>query len=282
MKKLEGKVALVTGVANKMSMGHAVALRLANEGADVVVVDKYKLPRSASAADKGWGGLDSVVAEIKATGRKAMAVLADINNEQEVDKAVAEAEKKLGKIDILVHCAAIRGPMGVQLLDLPESDWRTVIDVNLTGSFLVSKAVARSMRARGKGGKIVLIASLAGNRGVPGSGAYSASKWGVIGLTKTLAMELAKDKIYVNAINPGHFPTNLRDDTYIEWAKREGITPDEARAKFDQQAVKKVPLGRIGDTKDIADLVVFLVSDQSDYIVGQAIDICGGVGLVQG
>ena len=281
MKKLEGKVALVTGVANRLSMGHAVALRLANEGADVAVVDKYKVPRSGSAADKDWGGLDSVAAEIKSTGRKTLAVLADINNSQEVDKAVAEVEKKLGKIDILVHCAAIRGPMGVDIADLSESVWRTVIDVNLTGSFLIAKAVARSMRARGKGGKMVLISSLAGNRGVPGNGAYSASKWGVIGLAKSMAIELAKYKIYVNVINPGTFPTNLRDDFYIEWAKKEGITPDEAKEKHNEQMVKRIPLGRIGDTKDIADLVVFLVSDQSDYIVGQAIDICGGWGLMQ-
>jgi NAD(P)-dependent dehydrogenase (short-subunit alcohol dehydrogenase family) len=282
MQKFEGKVAVVTGVANKLSMGHAVALRLANEGADVAVIDKYKVPRSGSAADEGWGGLDSVAAEIESTGRKALAILADINNGQEMDKAVAEAEEKLGKIDILVHCAAIRGPMGVDIADLSESVWRTVIDVNLNGSFLIAKAVARSMKAGGKGGKIVLISSLAGNRGVPGNGAYAASKWGVIGLAKSMAIELAKDKIYVNVINPGTFPTNLRDDFYIEWAKREGITPDEAKEKHNEQFVKRVPLGRIGETKEIADLVVFLVSDQSDYIVGQAIDICGGWGLVQG
>jgi NAD(P)-dependent dehydrogenase (short-subunit alcohol dehydrogenase family) len=282
MKKLEGKVALVTGVSSRMSMGHAVALRLANEGADIVVVDKYKVPRSGSAADKDWGGMDSVVAEIGSTGRKALPILADINNGQEVDKAVAEAVEKMGKIDIMVHCAAIRGPMGVELTDLSESEWRSVIAVNLTGSFLISTAVARSMKARDEGGKMVLIASLAGNRAVPGSGSYAASKWGVIGLAKTLALELAKHKIYVNAINPGHFPTNLRDDTYIKLAKEEGITPDEARARFDQRAIKTIPIGRIGDTKDIADLALFLVSDQSDYITGQAIDICGGVGLVQG
>jgi len=281
MKIFEGKVALVTGVANKQSMGHAVALRLAKEGADVALVDRYKVPRSSSAADEGWGGLDSVATEVESTGRKALVVLADITNSQEVDKAVAETVGKMGKIDIMVNCAAIRGPVTTQLADLSESDWRTIIDVNLTGAFLTAQVVARSMITRGEGGKIVLISSLAGNRGVPGSGAYCASKWGVIGLMKTLAMEVAKDKIYVNAINPGTFPTNLRDDFYIEWAKAEGITPDEAKEKHNKQMVKKIPLGRIGDTKDIVDLVVFLVSDQSDYIVGQAIDICGGWGLVQ-
>jgi NAD(P)-dependent dehydrogenase (short-subunit alcohol dehydrogenase family) len=172
--------------------------------------------------------------------------------------------------------------MTTHLVNLSEGDWRTVLDVNLTGSFFISTAVAKSMVARGNGGKIVLISSLAGNRGVPGSGAYCASKWGVIGLAKTLALELAKYKINVNALNPGSFGTQLRDENYAQLAEAEGIPLNEFRERFDKQMIGRVPLGRMGTTEDIADLVLFLVSEHSSYITGQAIDICGGWGQVQG
>jgi len=282
MNSLNGKVALVTGAAARRSMGHGVALRLAAEGADVVMVDKNATPRSLFSEDKGWEGLNSVVTEVEAKGRKGLAVVADISKEQEVDAAVAKALERFGRVDMLVHCAAIRGPMTTPLVELSGGDWRIVLEVNLTGAFLISKAVARRMIARGEGGKIVLVSSLAGNRGVPGSGAYCASKWGVLGLVKTLALELAKHKINVNALNPGTFDTHLRDENYEQLAKAEGIPLNEFRERFDRQMIGRVPLGRMGTPEDIANLVLFLVSDQSSYITGQAVDICGGWGLVHG
>ncbi len=282
MNSLNGKVALVTGAAARRSMGHGVALRLAGEGADVVMVDKNATPRSLFSEDKGWEGLNSVVTEVEAKGRKGLAVVADISKEQEVDAAVAKALERFGRVDMLVHCAAIRGPMTTPLVELSGGDWRIVLEVNLTGAFLISKAVARRMIARGEGGKIVLVSSLAGNRGVPGSGAYCASKWGVLGLVKTLALELAKHKINVNALNPGTFDTHLRDENYAQLAKAEGIPLNEFRERFDRQMIGRVPLGRMGTPEDVANLVLFLVSDQSSYITGQAVDICGGWGLVHG
>jgi NAD(P)-dependent dehydrogenase (short-subunit alcohol dehydrogenase family) len=282
MDSLKGKVALVTGAAVRRGMGHGVALRLAGEGADVVVVDKNATPRSLFSEDKGWGGLSTVVTEVEGKGRKGLAVVADISKDQEVDGAVGKALERFGRVDILVHCAAIRGPMTTPLVELSGGDWRTVLEVNLTGAFLISKAVAKSMIARGEGGKIVLISSLAGKMGVPGSGAYCASKWGVLGLTKTLALELAKYKINVNALNPGTFDTHLRDENYAQLAEAEGIPLSEFRERFDKRMLGRVPLGRIGIPEDIANLVVFLVSDQSSYITGQGVDICGGWGLVHG
>jgi NAD(P)-dependent dehydrogenase (short-subunit alcohol dehydrogenase family) len=282
MNSLNGKVALVTGAAARRGMGHGVALRLAGEGAHVVIVDKYATPRKLFSEDEGWEGLKSVVTEVEAMGRKALAVVADISNDQEVDAVVAKALGRFGKIDMLVHCAAIRGPMTTPLVELSGGNWRTVLDVNLTGAFLISAAVAKSMIAKGEGGKIVLVSSLAGNRGVPGSGAYCASKWGVIGLVKTLALELAKYKINVNALNPGTFDTHLRDENYAQLAQAEGVPLNEFRERFDKRMIAKVPLGRMGTPEDIANLVLFLVSDQSSYITGQAVDICGGWGLVHG
>jgi len=282
MKILNGKVALVTGAAARRSMGHGVALRLAGEGAHIVVVDKYAKPRSLFREDEGWEGLGTVVTEVEAMGSKALAAEADISNQQEVDAAVAKALGKFGRIDILVNCAAIRGPMTTPVVNLSQVDWRTVLDVNLTGAFLISAAVSKSMVARGEGGKIVLVSSLAGHMGVPGSAAYCASKWGVIGLVKTLALELAKYGINVNALNPGTFDTHLRDENYVHLAQAEGTPLSEFREKFDTKMIGRVPLGRIGIPEDIANLVLFLVSDQSSYITGQAVDICGGWGLVHG
>ena len=277
MSSLKGKVAMVTGAASKRGMGHAIALRLARKGADVVVADKFAAPKSLFPGDEGWGGLNDIVAEIKALGRKALAVTMDINVSREIDAAIDKTLKQFGKIDILVHAAAIRGPVGVPVVDLAEKDIRAIIDVDLVGSFLITKAVARGMIARGEGGKIVIICSTAGLKGVPGSAAYGAAKWGTIGLTKSLGLELAKYKINVNGINPGMFVTNLRDESFTKMAEAEGITWEEARKKDQGALAKMIPWGRLGTAEEIADLAYFLVSDQSGYMTGEVIVLGGGV-----
>jgi meso-butanediol dehydrogenase/(S,S)-butanediol dehydrogenase/diacetyl reductase len=277
MSSLEGKVAIVTGTASKRGMGHAIALRLAREGADLVITDKYPAPQSLFPGDEGWGGLEAEVAEIEALGRQAMSLELDISNGKDIDSLVSKTLEKFGRIDILVHCAAIRGPVGKPAVELSEKEWRDILDVNTTGSFLISKAVAKSMIARGEGGRIVLIASMAGTHGVAGSVAYSVSKYGVIGLVKTLALELGKHKININAINPGAVITNLRDEAFAKMAKEQGITWDEAREKDYQKMGALIPLGRLGTTEEVADLAYFLVSDMSTYITGEAIGISGGL-----
>jgi NAD(P)-dependent dehydrogenase (short-subunit alcohol dehydrogenase family) len=277
MNSLMDKVAIVTGAASKRGMGHAIALRLAKEGANVAVVDKYPAPQSLFPGDEGWGGLDAEVAEIEALGREALAIVADISKSQEVNQVLAKTLEKFGRVDILVHCAAVRGPVGKPLVELAEEDWRTIVDVNLNGSFLISKAVTKNMIARGEGGRIVILASMAGTHGVAGSGAYCSSKYGVIGLVKTLALELGEYNINVNAINPGAIITNLRDEAFAKMAKDQGITWDEAREQDYQKIGALIPLGRLGTTDEIADLTYFLVSDMSTYVTGEAIGIGGGL-----
>ncbi|OGO41549.1 MAG: hypothetical protein A2137_08230 [Chloroflexi bacterium RBG_16_58_8] len=277
MKSLEGKVALVTGAASKRGMGRAIALRLAGEGASLVVIDKAPAPRSLFPGDEGWGGLDAEVAEIKALGREALAIVADISSGKDVDAIVTKTVKKFGRIDILVHCAAIRGPVGKPAVELSEADWRSILDVNTTGAFLISKAVAKSMIARGEGGRILLIASMAGTHGVAGSAAYCVSKYGVVGLVKTLALELGQYRINVNAINPGAIITNLRDEAFDRMSKTQGVTWDEARQKDYQKMSANIPLGRLGTTDEVADLAYFLVSDLSRYITAETIGITGGL-----
>src|SRR4030042_1626408 len=283
MGSLNGKVAIVTGAASKRGMGRAVAVRLAKEGADVAVLDKYAAPKSIWPGDEGWGGLNTVVEEIVAQGRKGLALVADFCKGYEVDEAVAKTLEKFGKIDILVHCGGIRGAMTTPIVDLSEEEWKSIIDINLTGSFLIAKAVAKTMIPDGEGKKIVLFGSKAATQGYAGSSGYCASKHGILGLGRTLAAELAPYKINVNIINPGGFDTNLRDQEIIKRAKDQGISVAEA---IEQESKKsgpgpRVPLGRHGKPEEIADLVFFLVSDQSVYITGKTIDIDGGLQILE-
>lgn len=273
---LEGKVAFVTGAASRRGMGRAVALRLAKEGADVVVNDKFRAPKSVWPGDENWQGLDDVVKEIEALGRKSLAVVGGVENAAEAEAAVAAALYKFGKIDILVNCAGIRGTVGVPVAQGDEAEWRQLFEVNSIGPFIISRAVARDMVKRNQGGKIVHVASAAGKVGAPGSAAYAASKWAVIGLVESLALELAPYKINVNAINPGFFATNLRDATAERDASKAGKTVEEYREDEYKMLSKMVPLGRMGATEDIANLIFFLVSPESDYMTGQDINITGG------
>ena len=273
---LKGKVAFVTGAAAKRGMGRAVALRLAGEGADIVVNDKIRAPKSAWPGDENWQGLDEVVKEIEALGRKTLAVVAGIENAQEIDQAVKTALKKFGKIDILVNCAGIRGPVGVPVTEGDEAEWRKMFDINTIGPFIISRAVAREMIKRNEGGKIVHVASAAGKEGAPGSAAYAASKWAVIGLVESLAKELAPYKINVNAINPGFFATNLRDETAEKDSHKAGKSIAAYREDEYKMLANMVPLKRMGTTEDISKLIFFLVSPESDYMTGQDINITGG------
>ena len=273
---LSGKVAFVTGAAAKRGMGRAVALRLAQEGADVMVTDKFAAPKSAWAGDEGWKGLEDVVKEIQALGRKAISAVAGVENSKEVDEAVKATLDKLGKIDILINCAGTRGPVGVNIVDGDEKDWKLLFDVNSLGTMIVSKAVARDMIRRNEGGKIVHIASAAGKLPCPGSAAYAASKWAVIGIVQALAMELAPYKINVNAINPGFFPTNLRDDDATLHSREKGITVEQFREDEYKMLANMVPLKRMGRVEDITDVTYFLVSEASSYLTGVNINVTGG------
>lgn len=274
---LTGKVALVTGATAKRGMGHAIALRLAREGADVAVLDKFAVSRSLFPGDEGWRGLPEEVEEIERMGRRAMAVTADLADAGAIDEAVESVAARMGGIDIFVNCAAIRGTPNVDVIDGDPGEWKALFDVNLLGAFLVSRSVARRMIAAKRGGKIVHFASLAGRMGARGNAAYAASKWGVIGLVQTLALELAPHRINVNAVCPGMIITNLRDQHIEAGAKKQGITPEEFRANEYATVSKSIPIGRMGTADDIADVVSFLASSRSDYVTGQSLNVCGGV-----
>ena len=288
MYELHGKVALVTGTANKHGIGRAIALRLATEGADVAVNDKPIPPGTATPwpDEPGWMGIESVAAEIAALGRRSLAVTADITKRADVDRMVAEVNAKLGGIDILVNNAKAFEPIDdaggtsqTSVMTMSDEMWNDTMGVNLYGAFLMCQAVGKRMVEQGRGGKIVNIASLKGKRGKRGRAAVSASKAGLIRLTETLALELGRYGINVNAICPGATVTFGSSGKALKAAMAGGLTEDQA---IEQVYVKsgRFPeigaLGRPGRPEDQASAVAFLVSNEASFITGQAINVCGG------
>ena len=274
MYDLSGKVALVTGAGGERGMGRAIATRLAQEGADVVVNDVRENPYAASRS--GWEGLASVVGEIEDLGRGALGLVADISDGAQVDNMVGRAVERFGHIDILVNNAGSRpGRDRVPVMDLEEDAWDEVQRVNVKGPFLCSKAVGREMIARGQGGKIIIISSTAGKRGVARLAAYCASKFALIGFTQSLALELASHSINVNAICPGWVETERSD--YITAALMpEGQSLEENRAQRELRRAEEVPLGRVALGPDVARTAAFLASAESDYLTGLSISVSGG------
>jgi NAD(P)-dependent dehydrogenase (short-subunit alcohol dehydrogenase family) len=273
----KGKIAFVTGAGAKMGMGRAIALRLAATGANVAILDKWPIPKTNYPGSQNWGGLDEELQEIKAFGVEGLAITADVASSTDCKEATAKVLDKFGRIDLFVHSAAIRGPVNVPVVDFSDEDWKAQMDVNLTGTYYITKPVVQHMVKRGGPGKIILISSLGAKMGAPGNAAYTASKWGVLGFTKSLALEVASLKINVNSICPGHINTDLRDNWIEEQAQKEGITPAEFRQKAYNQMGSTVPLGREGTAEDVADLAMFLLSKQSDYLTGQGINSDGGI-----
>jgi len=274
MYDLSGKIALVTGAGSERGIGRAIAVRLARQGADVIVNDVEEVPYADISSR--WGGIREVVREIEAMGRQAEGILADVSEATQVDNMVQKALDRFGHIDILVNNAASRpGPDRVLVVDLEEEDWDTVQRVNLKGTFLCSRVVAREMIRRGQGGKIIIISSTAGMRGVARYAAYCTSKFGLIGFTQSLALELAPHRINVNAVCPGL--TDTQRVAYIAAGLAgEGESAEEIRVQMLEQYASRAPLGRVAMSTDIADVAAFLASSQSDYLTGLSIPVAGG------
>ncbi len=285
MSDLSGKVALVTGASRKRGLGCSIALGLAREGTDVAVTDLYKTPEDLEPWDRkeGWRGLDSLVAEITALGRRGLAITADLTNSREITDMVEKALKEFGKIDIVVNNAAImRRDIGTpDIVDFPEGAWNKTIAVILTAPFLICKAVLPQMIKRGRGGKIINISSIGGKVGRRGRAAYCSSKFGLIGLTQVLSQELGPHKINVNAVCPGFMMTWRSSGEAIWEAMNKGLSEEEAITQaFEKRFAAtgdRPHLGIPASVQQVANVVVFLASPQSDYITGQAINVDGGI-----
>ncbi|MEL6788308.1 MAG: 3-oxoacyl-[acyl-carrier-protein] reductase [Cyanobacteria bacterium J06607_15] len=244
LQHLKDKVAIVTGASR--GIGKAAALALVTQGAKVVV----NYARSSDAAE-------ATVQEITAAGGEAIAVQADVSQADQVDKLIKTTIEQFGRIDVLVNNAGIT--KDTLLLRMKPEQWQAVIDLNLTGVFLCTKAVSKIMLKQ-RSGRIINIASVAGQMGNPGQANYSAAKAGVIGFTKTVAKELANRGVTVNAVAPGFIETDMTND----------LKSDDI--------IKFIPLGRYGKPEEVAGAIRFLASDPAAaYITGQVFNVDGGM-----
>lgn len=244
-KPLENKIALVTGAAR--GIGQAIALQLAADGADLALCD----------VKAEW--LEDTAAKVKALGRRAEGYAMDVANGAAVGEAVAKVLADFGRIDVLVNNAGIT--RDTLLMRMSEEDWDAVLDINLKGAFLVTKAVVKPMMKQ-RSGAIVNIASVVGIMGNPGQANYTASKAGLIALTKTTAKELGSRNVRVNAVAPGFIRTAMTD---------------KLAEPVKEAMLKMVPLGRLGEPEDVAKAVAFLASDAAAYVNGQTLAVCGGM-----
>lgn len=243
-ERLQERVAIITGASR--GIGRAIAMELAAQGANVVV----NYASSSEAAQQ-------VVAEITEAGGNAIALQADVSKLEQVEALLNNTLEKFGRVDVLVNNAGIT--RDTLLLRMKPEDWQAVIDLNLTGVFLCTRAVSKIMLKQ-RSGRIINIASVAGQMGNPGQANYSAAKAGVIGFTKTVAKELASRGITVNAVAPGFIATDMTSD----------LKSDEI--------IKYIPLGRYGQPEDVAGMVRFLAADSAAaYITGQVFNVDGGM-----
>lgn len=282
MAGLETKVALVTGAARQRGIGRAIAVRLARDGADVVVTSLRRDPRDFPQAERrsGWRGLASVASEIEALGRRpdgrpsgrALALEADVTRQTDVQALVERTLEAFGRIDILVNNAGAASCGERALWEIDNEEWYRVIDVNLNGVYLCCKAVAPVMIEAGRGGRIINISSAAGRVGIPFYGAYCPSKFAVVGLTQMLALELAPHRVTVNAVAPGITDTDMMDGTFQRMAGKMGMRFDQVK----QGVPAAVPLGRLATPEEIAAAVAFLASDEASYVTGHTLNVNGG------
>jgi 3-oxoacyl-[acyl-carrier protein] reductase len=245
MGVFEGKVAVVTGAAR--GIGQAIARKLAQEGADVVICD----------LQAEW--LAETAGIVEGLGRKALPLAVDVGDGDAVNACIAEVVKVFGKVDIMVNNAGIT--KDTLLVRMSDEDWDAVLRVNLKGTFLFSRAVAKHMMKQ-RSGAIVNIASISGIIGTAGQANYAASKAGVIALTKSTANELAARGVRANAIAPGFISSKMTD-----------ALSEDVRNQY----LSRIPLGRFGTVEDIANAVVFLASEQSSYLTGQTLNVNGGM-----
>jgi len=241
----KGKIAVITGASR--GIGRSISLALSAAGATIVAMD---MDQAAT---------DAVVAELKAAGGTALAVVGNVTNPVDADNMIDAAVKEFGRVDILVNNAGITRD-GI-FLRMKDEDWDAVLTVNLKGAFLCSRAASKVM-AKQRSGRIINIASVVGQMGNAGQANYCASKAGLIGLTKSNARELAKRNVTVNAVAPGFIATAMTD-----------ALSDKVKAELTAQ----IPLERLGSAEDIANAVLFLASEASGYITGHVLSVNGGM-----
>jgi len=274
--RLDGKVAIVTGCGRMRGIGRAIAVRLAEDGADLVVTAVVRVPMSFPEHERkaGWKGAESVADEIRGLGRKALALDVDVTKPEQVQAMVARTVSELGRVDILVNNAGLALVSGKKdLWEVDDEDWYREIDVNLNGTYLCCKHVAKVLVEQGEGGAIVNVSSLAGRVGQPQYGGYTPAKFGVVGLTQGLALELAPHKVTVNCVAPGSTDTDMMDGTFRRTGERMGIPFEMVKSGVS----RFIPLGRQAEPREIASVVAYLCSPAAAYVTGQTVNVDGGI-----
>ena len=264
-RELSGKVAIVTGAGRLRGIGRATANVLARMGADVVVTGTGRDPATFPPDEKeaGWRDIDSTADEVRAFGVKALPVVMDVTNADDVQALIDQTVDELGSVDIVINnAAAPYGEDRVPVIEVAEDVFKKVLEVKVVGTYLCSKAGAIQMIKQGDGGRIVNISSTAGKRGNARMAAYNASNFAVDGFTQALAKELAEHEITANCVCPGMTETARLDPVGRgdEWWRR----------------AAQVPMGRPGEDHEVGELIGFLCSPRAGYITGQAININGG------
>ncbi len=274
MGRFTGKVAVVTGSGRRHGLGEAIAVRLASEGAAVVVSD---IGASRDAATPGamigaTEDMEAIAADLRALGGAASPFACDVRDPVQVQALADHAVSAHGGLDIWVNNAGI-GYIMKPLLEVTPEDWSAVIGVNLTGAFFGLQAAARVMAARGKGGRIVNIASQAAKSGFPHAQAYTASKHGLVGLVRSAAIELGPLGITVNNVCPNHVTTGLGAWQNEYFAK---VTGADSVEDYLQKMAARIPMQRPGLTQDTANAVAFLCSEEAAYITAESLNVSGG------
>ena len=273
MYSLEGNVAVVTGSGRRKGIGEAVARRLAAEGCAVVLSDlgAAQGERFSETHIGTSDELEAIADEIRRSGAEVATQPCDVRDEAQVEALMQAAVDAFGRIDVLVNNAGVGYIMG-PVTEMSMEDWNAVLEVNLRGPFLCTKHAARHMIGRGGGGRIVNIASQAAKSGFAFAAAYTSSKHGLVGLTRSNAVELAPHKITVNAVCPNHITTGLGDWQNSFFSDAGGQSYED----YLQGIRDRIPLGRVGQVEDIAKAVAWLASDQADYVTGEALNVSGG------
>ena len=280
MADLAGKVALVTGAGGMRGVGRATALKLARQGADIAITDVRRdmtdLPPAEVRAE--WHSIDSVAEEVESLGRSCFPVYCDLSNDGQIHGMVDQVVGRFNQIDIMVNNArAIIGRDKVPVTELARDVWDHFMAINTTAVFVCTQAVSREMVSRGKGGRIINIASNAGKQASAMGAAYSASKFAVLGLTQASALDLARYDITVNAVCPGPINTDRMSYWERSRAEEQGISLEEFRGRIVDEAGDRTPMGRIAEAEDVANMVAFLSSEDASFITGQAYNVNGGL-----
>jgi len=272
--RFKGKTAVITGSGRRGGLGEGIALRLAKDGANIVISD-IGAPRDAATGAEHIGSTDEMEAiaeDLRGMGVEASTCVCDVRSLEEVRKLAKHASDRHGSLDIWVNNAGI-GYIMKPLLEVSEDDWRAVIDVNLSGAFFGVKSAAEVMVAQGTGGRIINIASQAAKSGFPHAQAYTSSKHGLVGLTRSAAIELGAHKITVNNVCPNHVTTGLGAWQNEYFAK---VTGADSVDDYLKAMAARIPMGRPGLAEDTANAVAFLCSDEAQYITAESMNVSGG------